>query len=180
MPQLGTMQDSYSHPLYSAASAPHRLLLQITHTPSADPSSAPEVTVQPVARLTSTHTFRGMADFQVVSSTVPLLDRATPQMPDCNRPNEAEPNRAEQPLLVLPPLFSTTDVPFKYGYRAFARKDPKASISWQPAGKQTVISWADVCPQPPVDDDAAHQTVCFAVSHFRKASCIALEGRLSS
>ena len=157
------MQDPYAHPLHSSVSRPHRLLLKVTrHTAAgagaaadtADANSTapragaarPTASVEVVARLPVTHAFRGLADFQVVSSTAPLLDRSSARVSAPNQPAAAEPNRAEQPFLVLPPLFSTTDSTFKYGYKPFARKDARASLVWAPSGKQTAVAWGDPCP----------------------------------
>jgi hypothetical protein len=155
----GNLQDPYSHPLYSIPAKTHRLLLRVTRVPSSAGASAPPlVSVETLRRLPTSHFFRGLADFQVASASVPMLDRTQPSVTPANHPAVAEPNRVEQPLLVLPPLFSLSDAPFKYGYKGFARKDMRTSIAWAPAAQKVLIGWEDATPSVlPYDDSAVAQ-----------------------
>lgn len=154
------LQDPYAHPLYSSTSQPHRLLLKVARGRSGDNGSAVSVTV--VRRLPVTCAFPGMADFQVSSADAPRLDRAQPHVSAANIAHTAEPMRDEQRMLVLPPMFSVAEQPFKYGYKAFARKEPRAALAWLPGGKQAVVGWGEAAPAAAQPMDAKAKQVCSA------------------
>ena len=137
------MQDAYSHPIFSSASSRHRLLLRIMRP---DQGSGQPAAVTAVARLTATHRFRGLADFQLVSGTAQPLDRSGEGVPVANQAHSAEPSRLEAPMLVLPPLFAQSDSTFSYGYQGYARKDASSNISWTPKAKQPLIAWDAATP----------------------------------
>lgn len=145
------VQDAYSHPLFSSTSSRHRLLLRIMRP---DPETDAPATVTTVARLATTHRFRGLADFQVVSGTAQPLDRSGASVPAANQAHSAEPSRLEAPMLVLPPLFAQSDSTFSYGYQGFARKDASSNIAWTPKAKQPLITW-DAATPPALPPDSA-------------------------
>ena len=163
------MQDAYAHALYSTAAAPQRLLLRLSAlppAPGAPPGASRRAAAAAVCRLPATHAFRGLSDFQVVGAAAVPLDRAAPGVPTANAAAAAEPGGCEVPLRVLPPLFSVSDTPFKYGYKGFAKKDVRTGIAWAPAGKQTVVAWDAPCPPPPAEDDAALALVRSLTEHL--------------
>lgn len=99
-----------------------------------------------------------VSSVQVISSTVPDLDRSADTVTPANKPDVAEPNGSEHPLLVIPPELSRTDGTFAYRYRGFAKKAVRTEIAWAPHRKMMLIAY-DVAsvpqPQPRAEEDAA-------------------------
>jgi hypothetical protein len=59
-----SLQDGFSHPIYSSAVPTSRVLLQVKRTKAADGQYVFQVSA--VARIPTTHEFSGLADFQVL------------------------------------------------------------------------------------------------------------------
>ena len=115
-------------------------------------------------RLPVTCSFTGLADFQMVSADAPRMDRAQPHISEANWPHSAEPMRNEQRLLVLPPLFSVTEHPCKYGFKPYGRKEPRTAMAWLPSGKQMLAGWGDPVPAAVQLTDAKVKQVCACAS----------------
>lgn len=86
---------------------------------------------------------------QVISKAVPELDRSLDTVTAPNKPDVAEPDGCEHPLLVLPLILSRTEVPFPYRYRGFAKKAVRTEIAWTSSKKMMIVSFdAGTVPQP--------------------------------
>ena len=79
---------------------------------SSDPAG---VQVQVMGRVDTIVRFSGLSDFQYLSlAAVPPTLRGGPAM---NAPEAAEPQKLQQPLMLVPPLFSRTDTPADYAFK---------------------------------------------------------------
>eukprot|EP00892_Ulva_mutabilis_P003772 jgi/Ulvmu1/1767/UM118_0006.1 len=143
--------DGASHPLLSYQYDCSRILLKVTRSEAGGEAG---FKVEAVANITKSHEFRGLADFQVVSSAVPDLDRSGDTVTAANKPDVAEPNGGEHPLLVIPPELSRTDGTFAYRYRGFAKKDVRTEIAWTPHRRVMIVAYdVGTVPQPQPRDD---------------------------
>ena len=81
-----------------------------------------------MARIPATFRFTGLADFQYLPVDPLLASRPTDRLPLDHAPDKAEPAKAQQPFLLIPPLFSKLDEPQDYGFKqAYARNAGKGA-----------------------------------------------------
>lgn len=91
---------------------------------------------------------------QVIASAVPDLDRSVDTVTAPNKPDVAEPDGCEHPLLTMPTALSRTDVPFPYRFRGFAKKAVRTDIAWTPHKKMMIVAFdAATVPQPQAKDE---------------------------
>ena len=113
-------EDPTCHPIFGERHTTNGLLLKVTRQ-TAGPDNA-DVSAKVVARVHSKFTFTGMADYQYL-----------PQDPSCSGTascTSAGPYGEEtQPLLVVPPLFTKTDMPLDYAFKQFKASD-KPGMAW--------------------------------------------------
>lgn len=107
-------EDPTCHPIYGERHPTNGLLLKITRQ-AAGPGNT-DVSAEVVARVQSKFTFSGMADYQYLP-----LDPSASGTASCTT---AGPYGEEtQPLLIVPPLFTKTDMPLDYAFKQFKASD---------------------------------------------------------
>lgn len=131
-----------SHAIYGERTNTRRLLLRIArpkqpqHPAGAagDGGDGDAVTAQVVGRIPTTFRFTGLADFQYLPLDPLLASRPTDRLPFDHAPDKAEPAQAQQPFLLIPPLFSKLDEPQDYAFKqAYARNVGKGASAPGPA-----------------------------------------------
>ncbi len=108
-------EDPLSHPLDGERQDLSGCLLRFSRSAGAGQPDLVKGSI--VARLTTSYTFTGIADFQYGSN---------PSHPEQEIPGAVpEPlSTGPQPLQCLPTRFSFVDTPIDYGFRSFYSKDP--------------------------------------------------------
>lgn len=108
--------DPYSHPLYAERSDVPALLLRVRRPRAGQGAAAepPPLQAEIVSRVATTFRFRGMADFQYIvqGHAHSLAEEVQRGLDARTQPTSAEALRTE-PLDIVPPLFSPTDIPQK-------------------------------------------------------------------
>jgi hypothetical protein len=77
----------------------------------------PQLSVSLLARVTATVRYNGLADFVYLPIDPAGSTRPRPLVPPDQRPSMAEPTASQQPLLLIPQLFSWTDMPGDFALR---------------------------------------------------------------
>jgi hypothetical protein len=117
--------DPLSHPLFGERRRARSLLLRVARRrappPGADSDPATgddtsEPTVSVAAVVTSAYRFTGLADFQYLPVDPRAPSRSFATLPERNRPDAAEVFKRPQPFLLVPPLFSRSDVPADFPF----------------------------------------------------------------
>ncbi|WIA33960.1 hypothetical protein OEZ86_007055 [Tetradesmus obliquus] len=137
--------DPASHPLFGERLEHPGLVLRIAR-PKGQPDAAPRISV--VCRTHASYAFTGLADYQYLGQDHGQAARDLSRLSARNQPAAAEPFRAPQPLLLLPPIFSKQDMPVAFAFRDSA--PPKeADVEQQQAAsaRKRVISFYE--PQLP-------------------------------
>eukprot|EP00775_Hariotina_reticulata_P013848 gene13848-13969_t len=96
-------EDQHSHPLFGERQKENGLLLRISR-PRDQPDADPTITI--AARVTASYSFAGLADYQYLGVDTYQQQRDYSNLTQRNRPEAAEPFKAAQPLMLVPPIFS--------------------------------------------------------------------------
>ena len=100
--------DPFSHPVFGDTSSTPNLLLKVKCKRKKGSPNVSSVETDILGLIPETVRFRGMADFQYVS---------TNNKTDSNIEKEEE-EVSETSLCLPPPVFSKVDIPLEYGYKA--------------------------------------------------------------
>ena len=107
-------EDQHSHPLFGERQQESGYVLRISH-PRSQPDAEP--TIQIVSRVHAGYVFTGMADYQFLGADNLEGKRDLSCLDERNAPAAAEPFRSQQPFLLVPPLFSKSDMPVAFAFR---------------------------------------------------------------
>lgn len=133
--------DPLSHPLYGERRRARSLLLRVSRPRPPAPGSTPTggdstggdgapgtssaaepsqpaaaVAIAAAAVVRASYRFNGLADYQYLPVDPRTATRGFSTLPEKNRPDMAEAYKAPQPFLLVPPLFSRTDVPLDFPF----------------------------------------------------------------
>ena len=112
-------EDPTCHPVYGERQSTNGLLLKIARQ-AAGPGNA-AVSAEVVARVQSKFTFSGMADYQYLP-----LDPSASGTASCTTSGPY--GEETQPLLIVPPLFTKTDMPLDYAFKQFKASDKLGAV----------------------------------------------------
>jgi hypothetical protein len=161
-------EDPLSHPLFGERRRARSVLLRVARPrttttnaagatstasgPSAsDPADGDAVTVTAIATVGASYRFNGLADYQYLPVDLKAAVRSFAALPEKNRPESAEVYKRPQPFLLVPPLFSKTDVAMDFAFKDGARGEGAAAEGEAegPRGRVRVISFYEPeTPQP--------------------------------
>uniref|UniRef100_A0A383W949 Transcription factor IIIC subunit 5 HTH domain-containing protein n=1 Tax=Tetradesmus obliquus TaxID=3088 RepID=A0A383W949_TETOB len=125
-------EDPASHPLFGERLEHPGLVLRIAR-PKGQPDAAPRISV--VCRTHASYAFTGLADYQYLGQDHGQAARDLSRLSARNQPAAAEPLRAPQPLLLLPPIFSKQDMPVAFAFRDSAPPKGAASLEKDSSGQ---------------------------------------------
>lgn len=120
--------DPLCHPLFGERRRTRSLLLRVSQprgSGSGDGDSS-DVQVAAAAVVRTVYRFTGLADYQYLPIDPRAATRSFSTLGEKNRPENAEVYKKPQPFLLVPPLFSRSDVPLEFAFRDDAAEgEPK-------------------------------------------------------